>query len=530
MLSQKQVVQTTKTIQHVAESIAKIPVVKDPVNWLLGEEENQTTGSASQHLLLQEVDPVPLDETRPWVRYPRLQEEDSCARVEKTSCGSTAAPFEVDERLNAKIFLYEGDPLALDVDAMVAPSATGYTAGSSVVFGRVLGMGGLDLREDIKYLEKCPSGEARITKAYRMPCRWLLHTVGPKWKDKYQTAAENTLHACYRECLKLLVENRLRTVAIPCFFYKSNYPEDNHVQVALRSLRRWLEKWGQHVDAVVVASSSQADLDQYESWLPAFFPRTNAEASEAAARLPPGAWTSSGETENVERHITISSLAAAPCEDDSDLFSAFEQNNRSFTDATLDFDKASLERLDASAASATDIVGAEHVCLRYLRRARELLPEPVGAQWVYNGGIDRWGRHIVVLLGSRIPDEPKGNRALPRIVQELERVKSEEQKAVVLYINSGVSIGCGPSFECLKEIQSCISARYARIVDQIVVLHPGLFFKAAYALGRVVLPTQLWYDTVYADSLAELTAFFEIERLGLPGYIATYDSRSSYLY
>ena len=54
-------------------------------------------------------------------------QEDTCTNGETESCGSTATPFEVDLQLNAKIFLWEGDPIALDVDALVAPSATGYS-------------------------------------------------------------------------------------------------------------------------------------------------------------------------------------------------------------------------------------------------------------------------------------------------------------------------------------------------------------------------------------------------------------------
>lgn len=291
--------------------------------------------------------------------------------------------------------------------------------------------------------------------------------------------------------------------------------------VALRSTRRWLERLHHRVDAVIFVSSTKSSIELYERWLPAFFPRSRGEALSSAARLPEGSWNAFGEIDDSERQITISALAAP---EEMDGGSMFEDDDFSaFTQAAPDADKTALQRLESTASGAMDVIGAEHVCLRYLRRARELHRGPMADRFVYPAARDRYDRQVVVLLGARIPaDESKEFRTLPLLTQELEEAKNSGAKTVVLYANSGVNIS-DVQLDCLREMMAVIAARYAQNVDQIIVLHAGIWFKAAFAIGRVVLNSQLWHDTVYADSLSELSAFFDIERLNLPEYVAAAD-------
>jgi len=80
------------------------------------------------------------------------------------------------------------------------------------------------------------------------PCRFLaahliamrshvIHTVGPKFSEKYRTAAENALHSCYRSCLSLVVESGLRTIAFPCInTSRKMYPREDAAHIAIRTL------------------------------------------------------------------------------------------------------------------------------------------------------------------------------------------------------------------------------------------------------------------------------------------------------
>lgn len=119
------------------------------------------------------------------------------------------------------------------------------------------------------------TGEAVSTKAGRLAARRVLHTVGPKYSEKYQVAAENALYSCYRDCLGLCVEEKLRSVAFPCIYTRrKKYPRAGATQVALRTIRRFMEKHGDSFDAIVLCVDEPEDYCLYEAALPLYFPRT----------------------------------------------------------------------------------------------------------------------------------------------------------------------------------------------------------------------------------------------------------------
>jgi len=74
-----------------------------------------------------------------------------------------------------------------------------------------------------------------VTQGHALPARYVIHTVGPKYNIKYQTASENTLHMCYRNVLQKAKEMGLHSIAIPTLHsLKRNYPPDQGAHVALR--------------------------------------------------------------------------------------------------------------------------------------------------------------------------------------------------------------------------------------------------------------------------------------------------------
>ncbi|KAI7995911.1 hypothetical protein LOK49_LG11G01066 [Camellia lanceoleosa] len=69
-----------------------------------------------------------------------------------------------------------------------------------------------------KIMGGCRTGMAKVTNAYDLPARRVIHTVGPKYAVKYHTAAENALSHCYRSCLELLIDNGLQSIAMGCIY------------------------------------------------------------------------------------------------------------------------------------------------------------------------------------------------------------------------------------------------------------------------------------------------------------------------
>ena len=114
----------------------------------------------------------------------------------------------------------------------------------------------------------------------------MLHTVGPKYSEKYQVAAENALYSCYRDCLGLCVEEKLRSVAIPCIYTRrKKYPRDAAAHVALRTVRRFVEKHSEAFDAIVLCVDEPEDFCLYEAALPLYFPRTMEQVRSYAEDL-----------------------------------------------------------------------------------------------------------------------------------------------------------------------------------------------------------------------------------------------------
>src|ERR1700677_664058 len=100
-----------------------------------------------------------------------------------------------------RIRIVKGDITALDVDAVVNAANTTLLGGGGVD-GAIHHAAGPELLEECRRLKGCPTGEARITRGYRLPARWIIHTVGPVWKGGSRGAAE-VLASCYESCLRL---------------------------------------------------------------------------------------------------------------------------------------------------------------------------------------------------------------------------------------------------------------------------------------------------------------------------------------
>src|SRR5216117_1423962 len=140
-----------------------------------------------------------------------------------------------------KIEIIQGDITKLDVDAIVNAANTTLLGGGGVD-GAIHRAAGTELLAECGTLGGCRPGEAKITRGYRLPARFVIHTVGPVWRGGKHGEPE-TLANCYRNSLQLAVENEIKTIAFPaisCGAY--GYPIQEAAGIALKSTREFLAK------------------------------------------------------------------------------------------------------------------------------------------------------------------------------------------------------------------------------------------------------------------------------------------------
>jgi len=140
---------------------------------------------------------------------------------------------------DGRIQIVRSDITKLDVDAIVNAANTTLLGGGGVD-GAIHRAAGPELLAECRTLGGCRPGEAKITRGYRLPARFVIHTVGPVWWGGKHDEAR-TLANCYRNSLQLAVENEIKTIAFPaisCGAYA--YPIEQAAPIAFKTTREFL--------------------------------------------------------------------------------------------------------------------------------------------------------------------------------------------------------------------------------------------------------------------------------------------------
>jgi O-acetyl-ADP-ribose deacetylase (regulator of RNase III) len=137
------------------------------------------------------------------------------------------------------IEVVEGDITRLDVDAIVN-AANSTLLGGGGVDGAIHRAAGPELLAACRRLGGCPTGEARLTPGFRLPARWVVHTVGPVWRGGGHGGPE-LLRACYRNSLALAQAQGARSIAFPAISTGAyGYPAEAAAAIAIDEMRRAL--------------------------------------------------------------------------------------------------------------------------------------------------------------------------------------------------------------------------------------------------------------------------------------------------
>jgi O-acetyl-ADP-ribose deacetylase (regulator of RNase III) len=160
-----------------------------------------------------------------------------------------------------KIDIVRGDITALDVDAIVNAANTTLLGGGGVD-GAIHRAAGPKLLAECRTLGGCEAEKAKITRGYKLPARFVIHTVGPVWSGGGRGEAE-VLVSCYRNSLQLAVENGIKTIAFPaisCGAYR--YPVSEAAQIAVETTRKFLAS-NDKIDKVIFVVMNDEILEAY---------------------------------------------------------------------------------------------------------------------------------------------------------------------------------------------------------------------------------------------------------------------------
>jgi O-acetyl-ADP-ribose deacetylase (regulator of RNase III) len=162
----------------------------------------------------------------------------------------------------SRIDLVQGDITLQDVDAVVN-AANNSLLGGGGVDGAIHRAAGSRLLEECRKLGGCATGEAKVTSGYNLKARWIIHTVGPVWKDG-RHEEDRLLKSCYRSCLNLAAKLKAASIAFPSISTGAyRFPVERASRIAFGEIRQFLERSALPGKVILVCY----DADTYRHYL-----------------------------------------------------------------------------------------------------------------------------------------------------------------------------------------------------------------------------------------------------------------------
>ena len=169
----------------------------------------------------------------------------------------------ISEKVKNQIQVVQGDITKLDCDGIVNAANRSLLSGGGVD-GAIHRAAGPELLAECRTLHGCRTGEAKITKGYRLKAKYIIHTVGPIYSGTAEDAAQ--LADCYRNSLNLAKEYELHSIAFPAISAGAyGYPLDAATQIAVDTVADWLQSHADYDMKVIFCCFDARTAQAYQT-------------------------------------------------------------------------------------------------------------------------------------------------------------------------------------------------------------------------------------------------------------------------
>jgi O-acetyl-ADP-ribose deacetylase (regulator of RNase III) len=166
-----------------------------------------------------------------------------------------------DEFVSHRMTVIAGNITQQSVEAIVNAANTTLLGGGGVD-GALHRAAGPELLAECRALGGCATGRAKITRGYKLPAKWIIHTVGPVWHGGNHNE-DGLLASCYRSCFALVGQHGITTVAFPCISAGAyGFPMDRAARIAIRETKNFLKR-NPSVEKVILVCFGKGALEIY---------------------------------------------------------------------------------------------------------------------------------------------------------------------------------------------------------------------------------------------------------------------------
>ena len=456
------------------------------------------------------------------------------------------APFPIREKINNTVIVWSGPVEEFECSAIVCPNMENLNSKSDIT-RRILKKAGPDINTELA-LEglEMRSSEIRITEAYKLPCRFVLHCIEPKYTAKFETAAETALFSCYHRILIEAHAKSLQTLAIPTIHSSDRgYPAEQGAHVALRTVRRYLERYPSSFNKIVFNIRREDELI-YNDLMRVYFPRTERELELACYRVPKNVGNERGDIIYEGREIRVLSdplqllKSEKITKEDVEWYiqesRGKEERNKKTEErengeadktkhkfATMNEDNDDLRQQALYARpnnNETEEIRKRY--LIYLRNARtECLSSVAQYDPIFKLGFS--GKHMVLGYASRsIPGSKFDfSKAKLYFVKYMDSLVNQSYRFVYFHTLSEDSNYFSQEF--FESLYNLCEDKYKQNLNALYIIHPYFWFKVQ-AYKFLYFTAHEIRDRVWmVNSLKELCQHLGTTQLEIPQFILDYD-------